>query len=200
MPHPLAVESEQVLTCDEFVDGWTRAMVLRDGETVDHSLRVTARMLDLARALGLDEAEMPHIRRGAMLHDIGKMGIPDSILLKPGPLSTDEWAVMRRHPQYAYDLMYPVAFLRPALHIPYAHHEHWDGTGYPRGLEGKQIPLAARAFAAVDIWDALSHDRPYRKAWSADRVSAHVETLAGTHLDPMVVEVLQHTFAPVDTA
>ena len=153
-------------------------------------------VLDLTRAIGVDEAEMPHIRRGALLHDVGKIGIPDSILLKPGPLTEDEWAVMRRHPEFAYDLLSPVNFLRPALDIPHCHHERWDGTGYPRGLRGEQIPLAARAFAAVDVWDALSHDRPYRKAWPAERVSAHVAGLAGTHLDPKVVEALQRTLVP----
>jgi diguanylate cyclase (GGDEF)-like protein/putative nucleotidyltransferase with HDIG domain len=178
---------------DGLADGWLRAMELRDHETVDHSRRVTATMLRLARTLGINEAEMAHIRRGALLHDIGKMGIPDAILNKPGPLSDEEWRIMRRHPDYALELLAPFDLVRSALDIPYCHHERWDGAGYPRGLEGDQIPLAARAFAAVDIWDALGHDRPYRKAWPEERVHAHVTALAGTHLDPDVVTALHRT-------
>ena len=136
---------------------------------------------------------MAHVRRGALLHDIGKMGVPDVILHKPGPLSHDEWRIMKRHPEYAVELLAPFDFLRPALDIPYCHHERWDGTGYPRGLKGDQISLAARAFAAVDIWDALSHDRRYREAWSEERVRAHITALAGTHLDPDVVAALGRT-------
>ena len=180
-------------TWDDIVDGWVRALVLRDSETVEHSRRVTDMVLVVSQALGIDAAALPHIRRGALLHDIGKMGIPDAILLKPGPLSEDEWAVMRRHPEYAYQFLAPVSFLGPALDIPFAHHEWWDGSGYPRGLRGEDIPLAARAFAAVDVWDALSHDRPYRNAWPTERVSAHIASLAGTHLDPRVVQALQQT-------
>ena len=162
-------------------------MDLRDHETEGHSRRVTEMTLRLARAMGLDEAELVHVRRGALLHDIGKMGIPDAILLKPGTLTDEEWQVMRRHPTYAYEMLSPIAFLRPALEIPYCHHEKWDGTGYPRGLKGEQIPLAARIFAAVDIWDALRSDRPYRKGWPEERVCEHIASLAGTHLDPAVV-------------
>jgi diguanylate cyclase (GGDEF)-like protein/putative nucleotidyltransferase with HDIG domain len=178
---------------DDLVEGWLRALNLRDHETVGHSRRVTAAMLKLARTLGIDEAEMAHIRRGALLHDIGKLGIPEAILNKPGPLSDEEWRIMRRHPEHALELLAPLDFLRPALEISYCHHERWDGTGYPRGLKGEQIPLAARAFAAVDIWDALSHDRPYRTAWPETRVRAHVTALAGTHLDPDVVTALHRT-------
>ena len=129
------------------------------------------------------------------------MGIPDAILLKPGPLTDEEWQVMRRHPTYAYEWLSPIAFLRPALDIPYCHHEKWDGTGYPRGLKGEQIPLAARIFAAVDIWDALRSDRPYREAWPEERVCEHIASLAGTHLDPDVVQAfLQHVHPPEPTA
>jgi HD-GYP domain-containing protein (c-di-GMP phosphodiesterase class II) len=128
-----------------------------------------------------------HLRRGALLHDIGKMGIPDRILLKPGPLTDEEWDVMRRHPVYAFNLLSPIEYLRPALDIPYSHHEWWDGGGYPRGLRGHQIPLAARIFAVVDVWDALSSDRPYRPAWPAEKVRTHLQSLAGTHLDPTIV-------------
>ena len=127
--------------------------------------------------------------RGALLHDIGKMGVPDAILLKPGPLSEEEWVAMRRHPASAYDLLAPVPYLRPALDIPYCHHEKWDGTGYPRNLRGEQIPLAARIFAVADVYDALSSDRPYRPAWPPERVRAHLASLSGSHFDPAVVTV-----------
>jgi HD-GYP domain-containing protein (c-di-GMP phosphodiesterase class II) len=137
--------------------------------------------------MGIAEADLTHIRRGALLHDIGKMGIPDAILLKPGELSPEEWTIMRRHPQHAYDLLWPVVFLRPALDIPLCHHERWDGNGYPRGLKGTAIPLGARIFAVVDVWDALRSDRPYRAAWSDGRVRAHLLGLAGSHLDAAVV-------------
>jgi HD-GYP domain-containing protein (c-di-GMP phosphodiesterase class II) len=141
----------------------------------------------LARTMGLSETEMVHIRRGALLHDMGKMGVPDSILLKPGSLTAEEWGVMQMHPQYAFDMLSPIAYLRPALDIPYCHHEKWDGTGYPRGLKGEQIPLVARLFAVVDVWDALRSDRPYRAAWPEEKVRAHIRSLAGTHFDPRAV-------------
>ncbi|HLE29207.1 MAG TPA: HD-GYP domain-containing protein, partial [Anaerolineales bacterium] len=140
------------------------------------------------QAMGMSDAERVHLRRGALLHDIGKMGVPDAILLKPGPLTDEEWEIMRQHPQYAYELLSPILYLRPALGIPYYHHEKWDGAGYPRGLKGEQIPLAARIFAVVDVWDALRSDRPYRAAWPAERVREHIRSLAGTHFDPQVVE------------
>lgn len=149
--------------------------------------------LRLARALGLAGDEMIHIRRGSLLHDIGKMGIPDGILSKPGPLTDDEWVVMKKHPQYAHDMLAPIPFLRQAIEIPYGHHEKWDGTGYPRGLKAEQIPMSARIFAAVDIWDALSYDRPYRRAWPSRRVRDHIASLSGTHLDRVVV----NAFLPI---
>ena len=180
---------ELSLAYDATIEGWSRAMDLRDHETEGHSRRVTEMTLRLARALDVSEAELVHIRRGALLHDIGKIGIPDGILLKPGPLTEEETAVMRRHPQYTLEMLAPIAFLRPALEIPYCHHEKWDGTGYPRGLKGEQIPLSARIFAAVDIWDALVSDRPYRSGWPPERVREHVRSLAGTHLDPAIVAV-----------
>lgn len=172
---------------DTTIEGWSRALDLRDKETDGHSRRVTDMTLRLARMLGVSEEELVHIRRGALLHDIGKMGIPDKILLKPGTLSNEEWKIMRQHPVYAYEMLSPIAFLRPALNIPYYHHEKWDGTGYPHGLKGKQIPLAARIFAVVDVWDALSSDRPYRARWSKERVRQHLLSLAGTHFDPTIV-------------
>ena len=145
--------------------------------------------LRLARALGMKEEELVHVRRGALLHDIGKMGVPDGILLKPGSLTPEEWEIMRRHPQYAYEMLSPIAYLRLALDIPYCHHEKWDGTGYPRGLKGEQIPLAARIFAVVDVWDALGSDRPYRPAWPPEKLYAYLKEEAGKHFDPRVVEV-----------
>jgi len=130
-----------------------------------------------------------HVRQGALLHDIGKMGIPDNILLKPSPLSEEEWMIMRLHPVYAFEMLSPITYLRQALDIPYCHHEKWDGTGYPRGLKGEQIPLAARIFAVVDVWDALRSDRPYRPAWSEDKVRKHIFSQAATHFDPKVVKL-----------
>ena len=145
--------------------------------------------LRLARAMGISEAELVHVRRGALLHDIGKMSIPDSILLKTGPLSEEEWQVMRRHPRYAFELLSPITYLRPALDIPYCHHERWDGTGYPRGLKEEQIPLAARIFSLVDIWDALNSERRYHTAWPEDRVKEYIRSLAGSQFDPKVVDL-----------
>ncbi len=149
------------LACDTSLAGWSRALELRDRDTDGHSQRVTEMTLKLARFMAIPEEQLVHMRRGALLHDIGKMGIPDSILGKPGPLTEEEWAIMRKHPEYAYEMLSPIAYLRPALDIPHYHHERWDGTGYPCGLRGEEIPLAARIFAVVDVWDALCSDRPY---------------------------------------
>jgi response regulator RpfG family c-di-GMP phosphodiesterase len=171
------------------LEGWVKALDLRDKETEGHSQRVTEMTVQLARALGLEAATIEHMRRGALLHDIGKLGIPDSILLKPGKLTEDEWAIMRTHPTLAYQWLAPIRYLRPALDIPHYHHEKWDGSGYPHGLQGQDIPLAARIFAVIDVWDALSSDRPYRKAWPEERVYAHLREQAGSHFDPQVVEV-----------
>jgi len=173
---------------DATIEGWSYALDLRDKETEGHTQRVTELTLRLARALGINGEALLHIRRGALLHDIGKMGVPDSILLKPGPLSEEEWAIMRRHPQMAYEMLSRIEYLQPALDIPYCHHEKWDGTGYPRGLKGEAIPLAARIFAVVDVWDALTSDRPYRPAWSRERALAYIKEQSGKHFDPRVVE------------
>lgn len=143
----------------------------------------------LAHAFEIPDAELTHLRRGALLHDIGKMAVPDHILLKPGTLTEEEWRVMRNHPVYAYELLAPIAFLSPALDIPYAHHEKWDGTGYPRGLAGEQIPLAARIFAVADVWDALCSERPYRRAWNENRVREYIESLSAIQFDPRVTAV-----------
>jgi PAS domain S-box-containing protein/putative nucleotidyltransferase with HDIG domain len=183
--------NELFLAYDTTIEGWSRALDLRDKETEGHSLRVTELTMQLAHAMGMSDAELAHVRRGALLHDIGKMGIPDAILLKPGPLSEEEWSIMRKHPIYAYELLSPVDFLRPSLDIPYCHHEKWDGSGYPRGLEKEQIPLSARLFAIVDVWDALTSDRPYRAAWTKERALAHIAEQVGIHFDPEVVKVFR---------
>ncbi|MHC5538326.1 HD-GYP domain-containing protein, partial [Singulisphaera rosea] len=188
--------SELTTAYDATIEGWSRALDLRDKETEGHTQRVTEMSLRLARAMGVRGHQLVQIRRGALLHDIGKMGIPDSILLKRGPLDDEELQIMRQHPVYAYEWLSPIPFLLPALEIPYAHHEKWDGTGYPLGLKDEQIPLAARIFAAVDIWDALCSERPYRNAWPEAKVREHIRSLSGNHLDPKVVEVfLQVTSA-----
>jgi PAS domain S-box-containing protein len=173
---------------DTTIEGWSRALDLRDKETEGHTRRVTEMMLTLARRFGFSREESLHIRRGALLHDIGKMGVPDNVLLKPEPLTEEEWIMMRKHPQYAYDLLRPITFLARALDIPYCHHEKWDGTGYPRGLKGEEIPLAARLFAVVDAWDALRADRPYRPAWSEEEALTYIREQSGRQFDPQVVE------------
>ena len=180
---------EIALAYDHTLEGWAKILELRDKTTESHSRRVTDLTLQLARQFGITGPELTHIRRGVLLHDIGKMAIPDQILKKMGPLDDEEWDEMRRHPQYAYDLICPIAYLRPALDIPYCHHEWWDGTGYPRGLKGTQIPLAARIFTVVDVWDALSNDRPYRKAWSQKKVLSYLREQSGKQFDPRVVDV-----------
>lgn len=185
---------------DSTLEGWSNALDLRDRETEGHSQRVTEMTLRMARQMGMRDSELAHVRRGALLHDIGKMGIPDGILLKPGPLDDEEWEIMRKHPVYAYEFLYPISYLRPALDIPYSHHEKWDGTGYPRGLKGVHIPLAARIFAIVDVWDALRSDRPYRPAWPEEKVREHIREQTGKQFDPKVVEVfmeLLNEFKPV---
>jgi HD-GYP domain-containing protein (c-di-GMP phosphodiesterase class II)/sensor domain CHASE-containing protein len=180
---------ELTLAYNATLEGWSRALDMRDKETEGHSQRVTEITLCLARAMGLKEEELVNMCRGALLHDIGKIGIPDTILLKPGPLNDEEWEIMRKHPVYSYELLAPISFLRQALEIPYCHHEKWDGTGYPRGLKGEQIPLAARIFAVVDVWESLLSDRPYRPAWPKENVREYIRSLAGTHFDPKVLEV-----------
>jgi len=173
---------------DTTLEGWARALELRDKETEGHTQRVVKMTLGLARRMGIDEDELLHVRRGALLHDIGKMGIPDIILFKPGPLTKEEWAMMRKHPVFAYELLSGIPYLRAAMDVPYCHHEKWDGSGYPRGLAGDQIPLAARIFAVVDVWDALNSDRPYRNAWPRQQIEAYIREQAGKHFDPSVVQ------------
>jgi PAS domain S-box-containing protein len=180
---------ELSLAYEATLEGWARALELRDFETKGHCTRVTDLTLQLARALGVEEQDLPHIYRGALLHDIGKIAVPDAILFKAGPLTPEEWVVMRQHPIYAHELLTPIAYLRPAVDIPFCHHERWDGSGYPMGLKGEDIPLAARIFMVVDVWDALGSDRPYRRAWPPDKIKAYLRDEAGKQFDPQIVKV-----------
>ncbi len=180
---------------DTTIEGWSRALDLRDKETEGHTQRVTEMTVRLARMAGFSEAELVHIKRGALLHDIGKMGVPDHILLKPDKLTDEEWVHMKKHPTFAYELLKPIEYLRDALDIPYCHHEKWDGSGYPRGMKGEEIPLAARLFAVVDIWDAIRSDRPYRQGWDEARSLDYIRSVSGTHLDPAVVDLFLRVVA-----
>jgi PAS domain S-box-containing protein len=179
---------ELELAYDATIEGWSHALDLRDKETEGHAMRVTQMTVDLARTFGLGENELVQVRWGGLLHDIGKMGVPDVILLKPGPLTDEEWVAMKKHPTFAYEMLSPIHYLRLALDIPYCHHEKWDGTGYPRGLKGEQIPFTARIFIVVDVWDALTSDRPYRKAWTREKAKEYIQEQAGKQFDPTVVE------------
>jgi HD-GYP domain-containing protein (c-di-GMP phosphodiesterase class II) len=179
---------ELIRAYDTTLEGWAKALELRDEETEGHSQRVTALSVRLGQAMGITAEALVHLRRGALLHDIGKMSLPDHILFKPGPLKPEEWEIMRQHPALAYNLLASIPFLRPALEIPYCHHEKWDGSGYPRGLKEEEIPLAARIFTIIDVWDALLSDRPYRPAWSEEKVRQYLWQQAGIHFDPRVVE------------
>jgi PAS domain S-box-containing protein len=179
---------ELEMTYDMTLEGWSRALDMRDKETEGHSIRVTEMTLRLGRLLGVRDVEEVHLRRGSLLHDMGKIGIPDAILLKPGPLTAEEWEVMRTHPVRAYEMLAPIPYLSKALEIPHCHHEKWDGSGYPRGLKGEEIPLSARIFAVVDVYDALTSDRPYRPAWTKEKALDHIREQTGKHFDPQVVE------------
>jgi GAF domain-containing protein len=178
---------ELSLAYDATIEGLSRALDLRDKETEEHTQRVADLTIKLALRLNVESSELIHIRRGAILHDIGKVAIPDRILLKPGPLADDEWKIMRRHPGIAVELLSPVTYLAPALDIPHWHHEKWDGTGYPDRLGGEEIPFAARMFALVDVYDALTSDRPYRSAWSKKDTIQYIESHSGRHFDPKLV-------------
>ena len=173
---------------DDTLTGWAKALELRERETAGHSQRVVKLTLRMAVEMGFQPEMLVHIHRGALLHDIGKMGISDSILLKPGTLTEGEWHEMRQHPIYAYELLRQIKFLEPALNIPYTHHEKWDGSGYPRGLKGEQIPLEARIFAMADVWDALTSKRPYRKAMARQAAIQYIREQSGTHFDPNLTE------------
>jgi HD-GYP domain-containing protein (c-di-GMP phosphodiesterase class II) len=183
---------------DATIDGWSRALDMRDHETEGHTQRVTEKTLQLAQRIGIPKSEMIHIRRGATLHDIGKMGIPDRILHKPGPLTAEEWNTMRQHPQFACALLTPIDYLRPAKDIPCYHHERWDGSGYPSGLKGEEIPLPARLFAVVDVFDALTSDRPYRSAWSKKAAMNYIQEQAGTLFDPAITPTFLDLIAQED--
>ena len=178
---------ELALAYDATIEGWSQALEFRDSATEGHARRVTRLTVRLARLAGLDEKQVVHVRRGALLHDIGKMGIPDAILRKKSPLSNRELDIMHKHPLYALKMLSTIPFLRPALDIPVYHHEKWDGTGYPFGLQGEQIPLAARIFAIADVYDALTSDRPYQKAWVNREAISYILHQAGTHFDPSLV-------------
>lgn len=185
------------LAYEATIEGWSKALELRDKETEGHTLRVTELTLKLAERLGVDPALLPHIRRGSILHDVGKIAIPDAILLKPGALNAEEWALMRQHPTIAYGMLAPIEYLQPALNIPYCHHERWDGSGYPRGLKGEEIPIEARIFAVADVWDALTSDRPYRKAWSCAEALNYIREQAGKQFDPRVVEAFLEVISEI---
>ncbi len=174
---------------DATIEGWSHALDLRDKETEGHSQRVTEMTVKLALLFGVKIEDIVNIRRGSLLHDMGKIAVPDAVLLKPGKLTDDEWLQMRKHPQYAYEMLESIEYLKPALEIPYCHHEKWDGSGYPRGLKGEEIPLSARLFAVVDVWDALRNDRPYRKGWPKAMTISFIKEQSGIHFDPQVVEV-----------
>jgi putative nucleotidyltransferase with HDIG domain len=184
-----AANEELEIAYDATLKGWIRALDLRDRETKGHTQRVTSLTRVLASALGFKGTELDHVTRGALLHDIGKMGIPDSILLKPGDLTMEERERMKQHPVLAYEMLHPIQFLRPALDIPYCHHEKWDGTGYPRGLRGEEIPIKARIFSIVDVWDALTSDRPYRKAMDPVEVQHYIRGQSGIFFDARIVDV-----------
>ena len=182
------VNIELNLAYEATVEGFARALEMREGEPIGHTHQVTEITARLAKVVGVGDELIPHLRRGALLHDIGKLGVPESILHKSGMLTDEEWKAVRLHPQIAYALLSPIVYLVPALDIPYGHHEKWDGSGYPQGLKGTQIPLAARIFAVVDVWDALISDRPFRKAWPDDQASNYMREQAGSRFDPQMVE------------
>jgi len=186
---------ELLQSYDATIEGWSRALDLRDKETEGHTQRVAKTTVEFARALGLNEQELVQVRWGALLHDIGKMGVPDGILLKHGALTLEEWVTMRMHPIFACEMLAPIHYLRLALDIPCHHHEKWDGTGYPHGLKGEEIPLTARIFAVIDVWDALSSDRPYRLAWEKDNVREQIRAESGTHFDPQIVDMFMRMSA-----
>ena len=180
---------ELIKSYDQTIRGWIEVMDLRHHETRNHTERVTRMTVAFARVAGVKPDRLENIRRGATLHDIGKIGIPDSILIKPGKLDADEWHLMKTHPDIGRGLLKKISFLRPCIAIPWCHHEKWDGSGYPRGLRSKDIPLAARVFAIVDVWDALTHKRVYKDAWPEHEVLDHIREQAGRHFDPELVEV-----------
>lgn len=185
----LPSSGELTFAYDKTIESWSQALSLREQEKEDHIRRVTDMACNLARRLNLSETDLVLIERGALLHDIGKVAIPDSILLKPGPLTEEEWAVMRQHPVIASEIMNPIQYLAAMQSIPRSHHEKWDGSGYPDGLAGKSIPLYARIFAFADVYDALTSERPYRRAWPQADAVAHIAEQSGKHFDPSITPV-----------
>jgi HD-GYP domain-containing protein (c-di-GMP phosphodiesterase class II) len=181
-------DSKLKIAYDAILEAWATSLEQRNKEAAGHTRRVTEMTINLAKAMNVDNHELENIRRGALLHDIGNISVPESILYKQGELSAEEWVTIHMHPFYAYEILASIDFLSPAMDIPYCHHERWDGTGYPRGLKGENIPLAVRIFALVDTWDVLSSDRPYRKAWSKEKVHGYIREQSGKHFDPKVVE------------
>ena len=190
----IRAHEDTIQAYDRTIEGWCKALEMRDNVTEGHTQRVTDLTIQIGREMGVKEADLVHIRRGALMHDIGKMAIPDSILKKSGPLNDDEWKEMRKHPDYAYDMLKRISYLSPSLAIPYCHHEKWDGTGYPRGIKGEEIPLEARIFAIADVWDALTSDRPYRNAMSEEFVLKYIGENKGKHFDPMVVDAFLNVY------
>ena len=189
LEHMQRSNRELLQAYDSTIEGWSRALDYRDKETEGHSRRVTDLTVKIAKSIGMSHEKLAHMRRGALLHDIGKLGVPDDILLKPGKLTDEEFEVIKKHTEIAFRILSPIEFLRPALDIPYWHHEKWDGTGYPHGLRGEEIPLAARIFAVVDVWDALRSDRPYRPAWPIKKVIDYIKDESGKHFDPVILNI-----------
>jgi putative two-component system response regulator len=184
---------------DATIEGWSRALDMKDRETEGHTQRVTDLTVKLCRLLKVPEEQLVHTRRGCLLHDIGKMGIPDQILLKTGPLTDDDWGAMHMHPVYAYEMLKSIEYLRPALEIPYYHHERWNGSGYPFGLRGQDIPLTARIFMVADVWDALRSDRPYRKSCPPEEVIEYLQVNRGILFDPVIVDVFLNMLSDEET-
>jgi putative nucleotidyltransferase with HDIG domain len=189
------MDHELQLAYDATIDGWMRALGLKDNETEGHSNRLTALSLALARELGMGNDDLIHLRNGALLHDIGKMGIPDAILNKPGPLNGEEWGLMKRHPEFGFEILSPIPFLKPAAEIAYCHHENWDGRGYPRGLKGDDIPLMARIVSVCNVFDSLASDQRYRKGWDKKVASGYIEGAAGKQFDPQIVVAFMRIIA-----
>lgn len=184
-----ALNQELQVAYEATLEGLVRALDLRDHETEGHTQRVTAMTLTLAEAIGVPSDQLIHVRRGALLHDVGKIGIPDAVLLKPGRLTPDERVIIEQHPTFAYKVLETIEFLKPAIDIPWCHHERWDGKGYPRGLSGTAIPVAARVFAVVDVWDAVTSKRPYHEGMPREEARSILRKGAGSHFDPMVVDL-----------
>jgi putative nucleotidyltransferase with HDIG domain len=182
------MEHELQVAYDATIDGWTHALGLKNRETEVHSHRIAELSLALARELGVENNDLIHLRRGARLHDIGKIGVPDAILNKPGPLTDPEWELVRQHPGFGFEILSPIVFLQPAAEIAYCHHEDWDGNGYPQGLKGENIPKLARIVSVCNVWDALVSDQPYRRAWRQKDALSYIEDASGKQFDPKIVE------------